>query len=66
MRHHVYVASDKYPIALLVKGSAFHPDEIERAYILPFEQRGIKREDIIVVALDYNAKGKAPPTSLSH
>tara|TARA_R110000851_G_scaffold197190_1_gene348227 strand:- start:187 stop:2781 length:2595 start_codon:yes stop_codon:yes gene_type:complete len=47
-----------------VKGSAFHPDEIERAYILPFEQRGIKREDIIVVALDYNAKGKAPASHI--
>jgi DNA polymerase-1 len=60
MHHHVYANSDKYPIVLLIKKSAFKLDEIETSYIEPLEARGINRADIIVVALEYNDKGKAP------
>jgi Schitoviridae DNA polymerase len=61
MRHIVYdSASDTYPIALLVKGTSFNGHEIDQAYVQALEAEGINRNDIIVVALEYNDKGKAP------
>ena len=61
MRNHVFsTVTDSYPVAVLVKATAFNIKEIERAYIREFELRGINREDIIIFALDYNDKGKAP------
>lgn len=61
MRNHVFsTVSDSYPIAILVKAAAFNIKEIENAYIKEFESKGIKRKDIIIIALDYNAKSKAP------
>ena len=59
MRHITYSDKSDYPIAILLKDSAFSAPDIERAYILPLEKQGIKREDILVVSLPYN-KGKAP------
>lgn len=61
MRNHVFsTVSDSYPIAILVKAAAFNIKEIENAYIKEFESKGIKRKDIIIIALEYNAKSKAP------
>ena len=63
MLHHVFsTATDNYPIAILVKAAAFNIREIENTYIKRFENRGFKREDIIIFALNYNDKGKASPT----
>ena len=59
MKHLVYEAlTDKYPIAILVKASAFIAQEIDKSYIQPLESMGLDRKDIIVVALEYNANGK--------
>jgi DNA polymerase I len=61
MLHHVfYPASDVYPIALLVKYSAFNIREIEQNYVHELEQKGIDRKDIIVISLPYKNNGKAP------
>ena len=61
MRHHVFsTATENYPIAILIKAAAFNIKEIENTYIKNFESRGVHREDIIVFALNYNDKGKAP------
>lgn len=60
MRHTVYEQSDKYPIALLVKGPAFNDIEIKNVYINYLTNRGIPVGDLISVALPYNDAGKAP------
>jgi DNA polymerase-1 len=62
LRHAVYADSDKYPIAILVKGNSFNVDSIEKTYTIPLERGGIDRSDTILVALEYNDKGKAPVT----
>jgi DNA polymerase-1 len=60
MRNHVYTQSDTYPIAILVKGSAFNLPEIEATYTKVLEKAGISRDDLLIAALEYNEKGKAP------
>ncbi len=61
MRHHVFsTVTDSYPIAILVKAAAFNIKEIENTYVKEFEKRGVSRDDIIIVALEYNKQGKAP------
>jgi DNA polymerase-1 len=60
MQQHVYAPADDYPIALLVKESAFSPVEIDRACMFPLENRGVARDSVIVVALPYKDNGKAP------
>lgn len=60
MRHFIFEDSDKYPIAILVKGSAFEQHAIEKVYIKPLTDAGISKADIVVFALEYNANGKAP------
>lgn len=61
MLHHVFSpVNDSYQIAILVKATAFNIKEIEAAYIVNFERKGISRNDIIIVALPYNDTGKAP------
>lgn len=60
MQHIVYDSSaESFPIALLVKDSAFNGKEIDNTYVKVLESKGIRREDIIIVALKYQ-KGKAP------
>lgn len=60
MHHHVYSQSDKYPIAILVKGNAFNLSEIRNYYIDELEKQGLSRDDMIIVALPYNSNNKAP------
>jgi DNA polymerase-1 len=60
MRHIVYQQSDTYPIALLIKNTAFSADEIRKAYVEPLAKRGVDEEDLLVMDLYYNASNKAP------
>lgn len=60
MKHFVYADSDKYPIVLLVKHSAFNRDEIDRIYRDALVAQGVSEEDLLVISLPYNDKGKAP------
>ena len=61
MLHHAWDKhADTYPHAILVKQTAFNIREIEKAYIRDLEAQGIDRNDIIVIPLPYNPKGKAP------
>lgn len=63
MRHIVYdTAADTFPIAILIKGAAFSDREIDRAYVQPLVAHGVNRNDIIIVAAEYNDAGKAPVT----
>ena len=60
MRNHVYGQNDTYPIAILVKGNAFNLQEVENTYTKALEDKGISRDDLLIAALEYNEKGKAP------
>ncbi|MCD1628499.1 DNA polymerase [Marinobacter shengliensis] len=60
MRHLVFDQSATYPVALLVKASAFNTLEIQSSYVAPLTNAGIPREEIISFTLAYNEKGKAP------
>lgn len=60
MRHLVFDQSATYPVALLVKASAFNSIEIQNTYIGPLVNAGIPREEIISFTLAYNEKAKAP------
>lgn len=59
MKHLVYnTTEDRYPLAILVKESAFTAQEIDCYYTQPLEARGISRNQIIVVALEYGLNNK--------
>lgn len=60
MRTLVFRNSDTYPIALLIKHSAFLAQEIRQNYLNPLVSDGVKPEDVIAAALPYNEAGKAP------
>jgi DNA polymerase I len=64
MNHAVYAESDTYPIAILVKASAFSLPELEGAYIARLESKGVAREKLIILALEYDQKGKASATHI--
>lgn len=62
MRHTVYTDSDTYPVALLIKATAYNLAELETAVIKPLKTRGINRNDTISLALEYGPNGKASAT----
>jgi DNA polymerase-1 len=61
MRHATFgCQTGKHSIALLIKESAFHKQEIQKAYIDPLISMGVDPNEIIAFTLDYNSSGKAP------
>jgi DNA polymerase-1 len=61
MKHIVYDASaETYPTALLIKAAAFNATELDKAYVQPLEAEGIDRNNLILVAAEYNSSAKAP------
>jgi DNA polymerase-1 len=60
MRHHIFEHSDKYPIAILIKGTAFNKTDLLVNYVEPLRSKGIPLGDIIAFDLPYNEAGKAP------
>jgi len=60
MRHHIFEESNSYPIALLMKSSAFNKNELIANYLQPLNAAGIASTDVIAFTLDYNEAGKAP------
>lgn len=59
MRHITYGVSDKYPIVLLVKDTAFNSKEIEQNYVTRLERAGVNKDDLLVLPLEYQSN-KAP------
>ena len=59
MRHIVFGESDTYPVALLIKATAFNQQEIQAQYVDPLSQRGIDPTGIVALTLAYE-NGKAP------
>jgi DNA polymerase I len=60
MRHHRFAESEKYPIALLCKATAFKREEIFNNYVQPMIKQGLSINDVIAFTLSYDEKGKAP------
>jgi DNA polymerase-1 len=60
MRHITFAQSDTYPIALLIKNTAFNQHEIQNAYVEPLLKKGLDLGDIVALDLKYNASNKAP------
>ena len=60
MRHIVFETSDQYPIALLIKNTAFNKQEIENVYLSVLTKAGIPAADVVAMDLLYNASNKAP------
>lgn len=60
MRHIVFGESEQFPIAVLVKGTAFNQQEIQNNYVNPLSDQGIDRSKVIAFTLKYNEAGKAP------
>ena len=54
MRHIVYTQADTYPVALLLKSTAFKASEILTHYVEPLEAHGVPRESLIACTIDYN------------
>lgn len=59
MQHHIYADSDKYPVAILVKSSAFNLSEMQRFYINNIVDV-IPDDHLILVSIPYNENNKAP------
>ena len=60
MRHLIYESSEIYPIAVLIKPTAFNKEAIRTNYVYPLTQAGIKASDVIAFTLEYNEANKAP------
>lgn len=60
MRHIQFQEADQYSLAILVKGSAFKQTEIVSNYVMPLEQQGLHRKDMLAFTLKYDEHGKAP------
>lgn len=60
MDYFVFKEQPAYPIALLIKSSAFVRNEIEGNYALPLYNAGIPVGDVAAYSLYYNLAGKAP------
>lgn len=62
MKHHLFTPSTSgaYPIALLLKGSAFKKQEIQRYYVDKITKQGITDDNVFAMSLEYNDVGKAP------
>lgn len=60
MRHMIFNEASSYPIALLIKGSAFQRRDLEANYLDPLNTLGVPSEKIIGFTLEYDQDGKAP------
>ena len=60
MRNITWSESDQYPVALLIKNSAFMQHEIEKNYLVFLEKHNVPGCDVVAMNLKYNDTGKAP------
>lgn len=62
MRHHLFSvpASNTYPVALLMKSSAFKKDELQKSYVNKLAAHGVVPESVVAFTLEYDEAGKAP------
>lgn len=53
MKHIIFEDRSAYPIAILVKANALHKGSILQYYVNPLEEKGVKKEEIVVFDLEY-------------
>lgn len=58
MKHHIFEQSEQYPVAILIKGTAFNKGELQRYYVEPLSANRIPIADVIAFTLAYGDKGK--------
>lgn len=58
MRNHTFGAADSYPVALLIKPTSFKKDDLIKHYVQPLEVRGLARDQIFAMTLEYNGEKK--------
>ena len=56
----MFTQSDTYPVALLLKSSAFNKQEIQNNYLYYLGSRGVSQDRVVALTLEYNDQGKAP------
>lgn len=60
MKHHIFEAANEYPIAILMKPTAFNKQDLLKHYVYPLVVAGLKASDMIGFTLDYDEHKKAP------
>ena len=60
MQHIIFQEADSYKVAVLIKTASFKKHELERYYVDPLVERGLKKEQFIAFDLEYNEMGKIP------
>jgi len=60
MKSLCFAASEKYPVAILIKSSAFNQTAIDTNYVTPLVLEGIARDQFVAFSLPYNDADKAP------
>lgn len=60
MKHHVFEQADSYPVALLLKSSAFTKQEIVNNYLDYLNKGGVSSDTVFAITVDYDSTGKAP------
>lgn len=60
MKHIVFEQSDNYPVALLIKSTAFIKSELESSYANVLDRGGVPKADQAYFTLSYDEKGKSP------
>ena len=60
MRHIIFEEASNYPIALLLKASAFNKTAIKQNYMDTLQSEGISPSTVIAFDLQYNEHGKVP------
>ena len=60
MRHIVFQQADHYPVALLIKGTAFNQYALETNYLHTLQAKGIGPDQLIAFTLEYTPENKAP------
>lgn len=63
MRHHIFSTADTYPVALLLRPTAFNKTEVMHHYWSPLQNMGLQ-EDVIAVTMDMG-EAKKPTTKVA-
>jgi DNA polymerase I len=58
MRNHVFEENDSYPIAILIKPTAFKKADLIRYYVEPLQERGISQNQMFAMTLEYDGEKK--------
>lgn len=66
MKHITFAESDSYPVAVLLKHTAFNKQDIESNYITTLEANGVTKGDVVAITLKYDANGKASATIIKN